>query len=180
MIGLMAMSIYVVNHPQELAPTGMTPFWTPAPERTTGRVLIWLLVLVVLLSLRPAARALVARSLVIRSGTVGRQTMLAMSAAAAMVIVGDCVGLLGVQQDKASFARDGIVLSGAVVMFMGALLLTIGLFNSVADGYRIVRSILRPGPSMAQLVDEPVSRSERLPPSAAIKTGEHPAPGLDA
>ena len=153
LLALTALSVNVVRTGPELAMAGMLPFWSPAPERTIARVIVWLLVLGVLLALRPAARALVARSLVIRTGKVGRQTILAMSAAAAMVIVGDCLGLLGLQQHRESFARDGIVIAGAVVLFMGALMLTIGLFSSVADCYRIARSILRPGPSMEELMN---------------------------
>lgn len=138
---------------------GGIALWTPAPDRTLWRAFVWLCVLGMLVCLRPAARAMAARSVLLRTGRVDRQTMLAMAAAAGVLIVGDLLAMLAVvsapSYDKAaaSFAYIG----GAVLWAMGGVLVTVGVAGSIVDCVRIARSVLNPAPSMRQVLGHPVS-----------------------
>ncbi len=59
------------------------------PERLGWRIAMAVLIAAIALGLRPNARVLVARSLVLRSGRVDRQTLLALAAAALLAAAGD-------------------------------------------------------------------------------------------
>lgn len=101
------------------------------------------------LLLRPNARLLVARSLVLRSGRVDRQTMYAIAGAAAVAGVGRLM-LLAALYTRVSADRARIV--GAVLVFLGSALVTLGLAGALVDCWRIGRSILAPSPTLRQVL----------------------------
>ncbi|MCU0688985.1 MAG: hypothetical protein MUE97_04510 [Phycisphaerales bacterium] len=124
-------------------------YWEPWPDRTYARWAALLLALGIIALIRPMARLLVARSVTIRTGRVDRQTMVAMAAAIAVMFLGDGLGLAAVS----SGSGLGILgLLGATLVLLGAVLLTVGLFSGLIDVIRIARAIMRPGPTLAQLV----------------------------
>lgn len=130
--------------------TGLLEAWTPWPDRPLMRLAAAALVIAVIAGLRPNARALVARSLALRTGRVDRQTMLAMAAAAAVAALGDALGMLGVILGPP--AVDALRTTGLVLILAGALLLTLGLVGSTIDSVRIAASVLAPGPSLRQVI----------------------------
>lgn len=120
----------------------------------------------VFLLLRPNARLLVARCLLLRSGRVDRQTLLGMAAAAVVVAVGHGVlRLSGLQSGGRAGGSGGtggaggwgsgdavLMVLGLVFLFLGAALLTLGLIGSVFDSVRIARAILRPRRTLRQVL----------------------------
>lgn len=133
---------------------GGVTLWLPAPERTLWRLFAWLPVMGSLLCLRPVARTLVARSLVLRTGRVDRQTILAMAAAVGMIVVGDVLAMVAVLASPAhqETATSWAFLLGVVVWAMGAVLLIIGLLGSLVDYVLIARAVLRPSPSLRSVL----------------------------
>ena len=166
----------LTHGPRPGAGFGGIAMWTPAPDRTLWRAFVWLCILGMLVCLRPAARAMAARSVLLRTGRVDRQTMLAMATAAGVLIVGDLLAMLAVvstssyDQAAASFAYIG----GAVLWAMGGVLITVGAAGSIVDCVRIARSVLNPAPSMRQALGHPATPvsaagSDSTPPTASFK-----------
>ena len=120
-------------------------FWEPAPDRTLHRWSAWVLGLLIIVLIRPVARALVARSLAIRTGRVDRQTMVAIAAAVAVVFLGDGLGLASV---GSGMPYTGMGTAGAAMVLIGSILLTLGLLGGLVDAVRIARSVITPGPSL--------------------------------
>ncbi len=96
---------------------------------------------VMVLCLRPNLRLLVARSLVLRTGRVDRQTMYAVLASVAVVALGDVMGLLaGVLRGPLG---DVTAISSLFLVAVGSMLLTIGLAGLVIDSWRLLPVLLR-------------------------------------
>lgn len=128
----------------------LSELWSPSPERTVLRASLCGVLIVILALLRPTARALVKRSLVMRTGRVDRQTMLAMMAALGLVMVGDLIGLLGASRVAGA---DAFFLLAVVAMLAGGLLMTLGLAGAVVDSLRIARAVLAPSPGLRQVFE---------------------------
>ncbi|GIK18825.1 MAG: hypothetical protein DYG93_02020 [Leptolyngbya sp. PLA2] len=96
---------------------------------------------VMVLCLRPNLRLLVARSLVLRTGRVDRQTMYAVLASVAVIALGDTMGLL------AAVLRGPIgdltAISSLFLVAVGSMLLTIALTGLVIDSWRLMPVLLR-------------------------------------
>lgn len=126
--------------------------WEPSPDRTTLRLIAGVTGLGIIICLRPVTRVLVARSLAIRTGRVDRQTMLATAAAIVVVVIGDVLGLGARWVGGGGVASEWMSLAAVTLLGLGGLLLCIGLFSSLVDSVRIARAIIRPGPSMQQVL----------------------------
>lgn len=148
-------------------------YWEPWPDRTYARWAALLLALGIIALIRPMARLLVARSVTIRTGRVDRQTMVAMAAAIAIIFLGDGLGLASV----GSGSGLGILgLLGATLVLLGAVLLTVGLFSGLIDVIRIARAIMRPGPTLAQLVGASTIATPAAAPGPAASPPPQAAP----
>lgn len=125
------------------------------PERSLLRLLISLLFLVALVGLRPNARLLAARSLLLRMGRVDRQTLLAMAAAIGVASVGDLVHLLLAWGSLREGVLDDL---GDFLIAVGSMLLTVGLVGMVVDCWRTVPVLLRPPLALHQIVGDTPGR----------------------
>lgn len=123
----------------------------PNPERIGLRLGVGLSALVILLALRPNARQLVARSLVLRTGRVDRQTIYATAAAVGLTMLGDCLRLIASQMPAAN--RPLVAGAGAIVILLGSLLVTLALAGAAIDGWRIRRSLVTPSSTLGQLIE---------------------------
>lgn len=122
-----------------------------APERHAFRLLAAALATAIILLLRPSARLLAARSVVVRTGRVDRQSMYALAAALAIAALGDAVALVG-------SATTGTLASllppiGDILIGFGSLLFTIGLVGIVIDAARLAPVILHPAPGPREAFD---------------------------
>lgn len=129
--------------------------WEPSPDRTLWRAVAGAAGLGVIVLMRPVTRVLVARSLAIRTGRVDRQTLQATAAAIVVLMAGDLLGL--VARSLGGSTSEWILLGSVTMISFGALLLCLGLFSSLVDSVRIARAIVRPGPSLQQVLNGPAS-----------------------
>lgn len=126
--------------------------WEPSPDRSALRTFAGIAGLLIIVCVRPVTRVLVARSLAIRTGRVDRQTLMATAAAIVVVMFGDLLGLLAKSLRGGGLASEWMLLTALTLLAFGALLLSIGLVGSLIDAVRIARAIIRPGPSLNEVI----------------------------
>lgn len=126
--------------------------WAPLVETTTLNAASFALIAAIIMLQRPIARALVARSLVMRTGRVDRQVMYAMAIACVIAIVGVLLGR-AVPSSVPMWA-DLARVSGMVLIVFGSLMLTIGLLGSLLDCARIASAIVAPRPTLRKVIRE--------------------------
>ncbi len=117
-------------------------------ERHVLRLIGAGLLCAIILLLRPQARLLAARSIVVRSGRVDRQSMLALAASIGIASGGDVLALVAGQ--FAGGVRDVLLPVSDILIGMGSLLLTIGLGGILLDALRLAPVILHPSPGVGQ------------------------------
>jgi hypothetical protein len=122
---------------------------TVVDTRVYVRLVMGACIIFAMFGLRPNARMLAARSLVMRTGRVDRQSMYALASATGVAMVGDVIQLAPVGALVASYVPWSI---GAVLIAVGSLLLLVGLFGLILDSYRVSRALLEPVPSMRQVL----------------------------
>lgn len=128
----------------------------PSPERIGWRLVAALAMAVMLFLIRPNARELVKRSLVLRTKRVDRQTIYATFGALMVTALGDALRLAGAAGLGPQHWLDWV---GGLVVLVGSVLVTTALAGAAIDGWRIAHSILVPSPSPADVL----RRSGRLP-----------------
>ncbi len=126
--------------------------WAPMVEATTLSVLAYGLIAAIIMLQRPIARALVARSLVMRTGRVDRQTMYAMAIACFIAIGGALLGRA--VPSTVPMWSDLARVSGIVLVIFGSLMLSIGLLGSLLDCARIASAIVAPKPTLRKVIRE--------------------------
>lgn len=120
-------------------------------ERLLHRLAIGACLAGVLLSLRPNARALAARSLVLRTGRVHRQTIYTTLAAVGMTALGDLVRLAawGLSRGPIQQTIDAI---GVLLVVVGSLLITLAIAGIFVDSLRVARALRAPAPSLHRVL----------------------------
>lgn len=132
--------------------SGYIALWAPTPDQLWMIGLTGVLVASIIMLQRPTARLLVARSLMLRTGRVDRQTMYAIAIAAGLITLG---AILGVPTLKPLGVLTDLARAGAVLLIgVGGLLLTIGLIGCTVDAARISTAILSPRPTLRQIIRE--------------------------
>ncbi|MBY0312294.1 MAG: hypothetical protein K2W85_09515 [Phycisphaerales bacterium] len=126
--------------------------WAPMVEATTLNVTAFVLIAAIIMLQRPIARTLVARSLVMRTGRVDRQTMYAMAIACGLAIAGVLLGR-AVPSSVPMWA-DLARVSGIVLIGFGSAMLSIGLLGSLLDCARIASAIVAPKPTLRKVIRE--------------------------
>lgn len=104
-----------------------------------------------IMGLRPNARELAARSLVLRMGRADRQTMLAMVAALGLAMIGDVVTMIA--RSASGSASALLEPLGTVLIAVGSMLFTAGLVGVMVDCLRIASVIVRPSRTMGETVE---------------------------
>lgn len=120
------------------------------PRRLLLRAGVIASTVVVLLGLRPVARSLAARSLIIRTGRVDRQTMLAMVVVLGVAIIGDLLQLasLTISGELAGVVRQ----VGIFLVATASALFTIGMVGVLIDATRLAPVLIRPPPTLGALL----------------------------
>ncbi len=147
---LMYAPLIVAVHRVASFDLGMTPYIVDDP--LAGRI-GWKLaaggsIAAMLVLIRPNARELVDRSLVLRTKRVDRQTILATLGALAVALAGDGLRLLSTASGGSM--ADYFEWVGSILVLVGSVLVTLGLGGAVIDSRRIARAILAPSPSPQQ------------------------------
>jgi hypothetical protein len=135
--------------------------WSPTPEMAYTLAISCALIATIIMLQRPNARLLVARSMVMRTGRVDRQTLYAMALAAVFMAIGSLLGRVDVGA-QASSLRDVSRSIGVVLIAFGGVMLTIGAVGSLLDCARIAGAILIPKLTVRQIIREgrPQGRSK--------------------
>lgn len=122
-------------------------------ERVAVRLLCGLLGVLITIGLRPNARVLVSRSLVLRTGRMDRQTMYALAAAFGVGVVGDAIQLASGGLRPVSM--DVLRSIGVALSVLSAFLCTLGLVSIFVDTWRLRRAVLSEPLDLDQLIDPP-------------------------
>ncbi|MCC6285584.1 MAG: hypothetical protein IT439_09845 [Phycisphaerales bacterium] len=124
------------------APSRLFTLEGMSPGRAALCLLATLLMVGIIVALRPNARLLAARSLVVRAGRVDRQSLLALAAALGVAGAGDAL-TLGASLLSGDL-RDAMILAGAFAIAVGSLLLGVGLLGILADCRKLAPIIRQP------------------------------------
>ncbi|HVZ94226.1 MAG TPA: hypothetical protein VG797_06925 [Phycisphaerales bacterium] len=125
---------------------------SPSIERIVLRLVEAVSMVVILLGVRPVARDLVKRSLVLRTGRVDRQTILAMSGVVVIGAIGDLLRLWTAVSPRGEVWLPAAI--GTLIVAFTSVLLTLGLVSALVDSARIHKAILIPSPSLEKLTGE--------------------------
>ncbi len=120
------------------------------PRRLGTAVVADVAIIGILLSLRPNARVLAARSVLMRTGRVDRQTMMALVAVILLVIAGRAMEVAS--WGKLGAAADALHIVGGFLVLAGSILFTLGLVGAAWDCWRIRRVVVSPPLSLSQLL----------------------------
>jgi hypothetical protein len=148
----------------ELDPIRSAPYFAGSPQ--TDRILLRFVasasIIIILLGVRPNARDLVKRCMVMRTGRVDRQTILGMAAVVGLAMAGDGLRLAG---SSAAWADPQTMdIAGTVVIAIGSAMLTLGLVGALVDSWRIARAVRIPAPSLRHVIgDEAASEAASTP-----------------
>lgn len=139
-----------------------------SPGRLWLRMLAQAAMIGVALCLRPNARILAARSLLMRTGRVDRQTLRALASVLLVSMLGDGLRLAAISAS----ASSGELLNeiGQVLVLAGSSLFVLGLIGVAVDCWRMAGPIVEPPLSLAAL----------LRPEAANDVGAGPTGGPPA
>lgn len=147
----------VLNRVDLIAPTPFVALGQLSTERSGIRLLCDFLLMLIIACLRPNARLFVHRSMLLRSGRVDRQTMLAMVGALAVIAAGDVTHLLGARF-TGGIEQIAQVL-GTVLIAVGSMFFTVGIFGVVVDIFRILPAVLSAPVSLESVTDGEFSGS---------------------
>lgn len=138
------------------------PFLQPGPlefERAMLRLGMFLFVAVAILGLREHGRHLATRSVVVRTGRVDRQSMLALLASFGVAAGGDALHVLSAV--LANGVADLTITVGTVLLSVGSVLVVVGVTNVVLDTWRLWPVIVRPGVGLGDVLESNTRHHQR-------------------
>jgi hypothetical protein len=139
-----------------------SPYFGRSPDalRVLVRGVELLLIAGIVLSVRTNARTLAARSAILRTGRVDRQTLYAVAVTASLGVVGDGFRLAGTFTGGAP--SQALSIAGVTLVVIASALLTMGMAGVAIDCARIARALLRSGRRITSLVSMvEVAKAER-------------------
>lgn len=120
-------------------------------DRTLPRLAGSAVLAAIILLLRPNARMLAARSLVMRTGRADRQTMFALLGTIGLWTMGDLAFVLAPL--GSDMVAQGMLLVGMAFIGAGSLLFTIGLVLIAIDIVRLCPVLMEPAPAIDDVID---------------------------
>jgi hypothetical protein len=127
----------------------------PPLRRTLWKLAGDLAIFASVLLTRPNARLLAARSLLMRTGQVNRQTLAALAAAVGISIIGDLLLIAARMDWTRGFWDSATRWSGHTLTLVGGTLLLIGLGGVVLDVWRLLPVIVSKPLDLSDVVREP-------------------------
>ncbi|MEX0876764.1 MAG: hypothetical protein WD114_04825 [Phycisphaerales bacterium] len=129
-------------------------------DRSILRLLMFVLVAGVIWGLRRPAVGLAVRSIIVRTGRVDRQSLMAVLASLGIAAVGDLLHIIG---SFISFGIGGDVVSivTVVVITLGCVLFTVGMANICIDTFRLYPVLVRPGVGLSDIFETNRQKSRR-------------------
>ena len=143
-----------------ISPSPMLDPGSSAIERSVLRIAIFVLVAAIIWSTRPQAVGLAVRSVVVRTGRVDRQSLMAVLASLGVAAVGDVIHVLG---SLVSFGFDDVLsIVAIVVIALGSALFTAGMANICLDTLRLYPILKRPGVGLSDIFETNQQKSQRI------------------
>jgi hypothetical protein len=139
-----------------------SPLFDPggdAAARSVLRIVEFLLICGIVMGIRPAAVGLALRSVIVRTGRVDRQSMVALLASLGIAALGDLLSI--VAKFTPVEARDVLEIVSVVVISLGSVLFTVGMFNICIDTLRLYPVIRRPGVGLGDIFETNRQKSQR-------------------
>jgi hypothetical protein len=127
--------------------------------RSMLRLMMFFCVAIILWGLRPNAVSLAIRSVVVRTGRIDRQSMMAVLASFGVAAVGDAMFILGVFIGGG--LGDGLKTLQIVFVSLGSVLLTAGLVNVVIDTLRLYPVIVHTGVGLSDILETNTEKEQR-------------------
>lgn len=146
----------------QLDQSSPAPFLRPGPlelERSALRLGMFVLIVVLIFGLRQHARSLAIRSVVVRTGRVDRQSMMAVLASFGVAAFGDLLHVLSVVSGNG--VSDLIATIGTVFLAVGSVLVLVGVTNIVIDTWRLWPVIVRPGVGIGDVLENEEQKRTR-------------------
>lgn len=142
------------NAPSPLLEPGVS-----ALGRSMLRVMMFVLVAGIIWGLRPQAVGLAIRSVIVRTGRVDRQSLLAVLASLGIAAIGDLIYIVGT---FISFGVDDVLsIVAVVVVSLGSVLFTVGMINICIDTVRLFPVLVRPGVGLSDIFETNTQKSRR-------------------
>lgn len=120
------------------------------PARVALRLAAAVLISIIVLGLRPNLRTLSDRSVLMRTGRVDRQNATALIAALAVASVGDVLHLVTI--GTTGWLLEVFFTVRVVLIAVGSVLFTIGLWHIMLDTIRLYPVIVAPGVGLADIL----------------------------
>ena len=139
-----------------------SPIFAPGGDalgRSVLRVLMFLLVAGIVWGVRPAALGLAVRSVIVRTGRVDRQSLLAVLASLGIAALGVLLSI-ATHFSPVSIA-DIISIVSVVVISLGSVLFTVGMVNICIDTVRIYPVLVRPGVGLGDIFETNQQKTRR-------------------
>jgi len=139
-----------------------SPLLAPGGEafgRSVLRVASFILIAGIVWGVRPAAVGLAVRSVIVRTGRVDRQSLLAVLASLGIATLGDL--LLIVSEFVPVTVADVISIISVVIIALGSVLFTVGMANICHDTVRLYPVIVRPGVGLGDIFETNRQKSRR-------------------
>ncbi|RMH29825.1 MAG: hypothetical protein D6692_02890 [Planctomycetota bacterium] len=140
-----------------------SPFLNPGTNefsRAAFRLGMLACVGVAILCLRPSARMLSARSVIVRTGRADRQSMLALLASFAVAGVGDVLHVISASASGG--VSDLLATIAMVFVAVGSVLVVVGVTNIGVDVWRLWPVIVRPGVGLVDVLEANEDRDRRI------------------
>lgn len=152
---LLALMWVYLSRPE--SPGGTRFLWQRPPSAAAMDLLagIYALVALIIFCQRPVARLLVARSLILRSGRVDRQTLYVIGIACGVASL-SCL-LIRTSASMTPVPSEVLRLAGTAVLALASLLITLGLLGALLDSLRICQAILTPRRTLAHVIESGAS-----------------------
>ena len=112
-----------------------------------------------IVGVRPVARLMVSRCMLMRTGRVDRQTLLVIVGVLGVTMVGDVCRLLGAQLGDAWELLRPV---GTAFIGVGSALIVLGLVGVVVDAWRIRYAILTPPLSLGDVLEDDARAGEKV------------------
>lgn len=143
----------------QMAPSPLLDPGDSAVGRSILRVVMFLCVAGIIWGLRPQAVGLAIRSVVVRTGRVDRQSLIAVLASLGIAAFGD---LIQITSNFIAFGVDDILsIVSVVVISLGSVLFTVGMVNICIDTIRLYPVLVRPGVGLSDIFETNRQKSER-------------------
>lgn len=139
-----------------------SPVFNPGDSivgRSILRVLMFALVTGIIWGLRPQAVGLAVRSVVVRTGRVDRQSLIAVLVALGIAAFGDLIHIVGAFVPLGF--DDVLSIVSLVVIALGSVLFTVGMVNICIDTLRLYPVLVRPGVGLSDIFETNREKSER-------------------